>query len=45
MKIALFVTCLADALFPQVGRATVTGTAPKGPMRILLDQRATRVGA
>jgi hypothetical protein len=28
-----------------VGRATVTGTAPKGPMRILLDQRATRVGA
>jgi L-lactate dehydrogenase complex protein LldE len=24
MRIALFVTCLADALFPQVGRATVT---------------------
>jgi L-lactate dehydrogenase complex protein LldE len=24
MKIALFVTCLADALYPQVGRATVT---------------------
>ena len=24
MKVALFVTCLADALFPQVGRATVT---------------------
>ena len=24
MKIALFVTCLADAVYPQVGRATVT---------------------
>jgi L-lactate dehydrogenase complex protein LldE len=24
MKIALFVTCLADALYPQVGQATVT---------------------
>jgi L-lactate dehydrogenase complex protein LldE len=24
MRIALFVTCLADTLFPQVGRATVT---------------------
>ncbi|WP_433559028.1 (Fe-S)-binding protein [Pseudonocardia xinjiangensis] len=24
MRIALFVTCLADALYPQVGRATVT---------------------
>ena len=24
MRIALFVTCLADALFPDVGRATVT---------------------
>lgn len=24
MKIALFITCLADALFPDVGRATVT---------------------
>ncbi len=24
MRVALFVTCLADALFPQVGRATVT---------------------
>ncbi|MEO7982428.1 MAG: (Fe-S)-binding protein [Sporichthyaceae bacterium] len=24
MRIALFVTCLADGLFPQVGRATVT---------------------
>ena len=24
MKIALFITCLADAMFPQVGRATVT---------------------
>jgi len=24
MKIALFVTCLADAMFPDVGRATVT---------------------
>ena len=23
MKIALFVTCLADAMFPDVGRATV----------------------
>jgi L-lactate dehydrogenase complex protein LldE len=24
MRVALFVTCLADAMFPQVGRATVT---------------------
>jgi L-lactate dehydrogenase complex protein LldE len=24
MRIALFVTCLADTLFPDVGRATVT---------------------
>ncbi|MGH8970078.1 MAG: heterodisulfide reductase-related iron-sulfur binding cluster, partial [Actinomycetes bacterium] len=24
MRIALFVTCLADGLFPAVGRATVT---------------------
>jgi L-lactate dehydrogenase complex protein LldE len=24
MKVALFVTCLADSLFPEVGRATVT---------------------
>ena len=24
MKIALFITCLADAMFPQVGQATVT---------------------
>ena len=23
MKIALFITCLADGLFPQVGQATV----------------------
>ena len=23
MRVALFVTCLADAMFPQVGRATV----------------------
>ena len=23
MRIALFITCLADAMFPQVGRATV----------------------
>jgi hypothetical protein len=27
-----------------VGRATVTGTTAKGPMRIVLAQRATRVG-
>lgn len=27
-----------------VGRATVTGTTAKGPMRIVLDQRAARVG-
>jgi L-lactate dehydrogenase complex protein LldE len=24
MKIALFITCLADAMFPEIGRATVT---------------------
>ncbi len=24
MRVALFVTCLADSLFPDVGRATVT---------------------
>ena len=24
MRIALFVTCLADAMFPDVGRATIT---------------------
>jgi len=28
-----------------VGRATVTGTTTKGPMRIVLDQRAARVGS
>jgi hypothetical protein len=27
-----------------VGRATVTGTTPKGPMRIVVSQRATRAG-
>jgi hypothetical protein len=27
-----------------VGRATVTGTTAKGPMRIVLNQRAARVG-
>lgn len=27
-----------------VGQATVTGTSPKGPLRIVLDQRAARVG-
>lgn len=27
-----------------VGRATVTGTTAKGPLRIVLDQRAARVG-
>lgn len=27
-----------------VGRATVTGTTSKGPMRIVVDQRAARVG-
>lgn len=27
-----------------VGQATVTGTMSKGPMRILLNQRAARVG-
>lgn len=27
-----------------VGRATVSGTAPKGPLNIVLDQRAARVG-
>ena len=26
------------------GEATVTGTTPKGPLRIVLDQRAARVG-
>lgn len=26
------------------GRATVAGTTPKGPLRIVLDQRAARVG-
>ena len=30
MRVALFVTCLADALFPQVGQATVT---PAGAAR------------
>lgn len=24
MRVALFITCLADTLFPDVGRATVT---------------------
>ena len=27
-----------------VGRATVAGTTPKGPLSIVLDQRAARVG-
>lgn len=27
-----------------VGRATITGTTPKGPLRIVLSQRAARVG-
>lgn len=28
-----------------VGRATVSGATPKGPLRIVLDQRARRVGS
>lgn len=28
-----------------VGRATVAGTTPKGPMRIVLDQRASQIAA
>lgn len=27
-----------------VGHATITGTAPKGPVTVVLDQRAARVG-
>ena len=51
MKVALFVTCLADALFPQVGRATVAllerlgheVVVPAGPDLLRADARQHRL--
>ena len=53
MKIALFVTCLADALFPDVGRATVTllerlgheVVVPRGADLLRADARQHRLPA
>ncbi|NKY43727.1 (Fe-S)-binding protein [Nocardia cerradoensis] len=43
MKIALFVTCLVDAVFPQVGRATVTLLERLGH-QVVVPERQTCCG-
>ena len=40
MRIALFVTCLADTMFPQVGRATVRLLERLGHQVVFPDQQS-----